>query len=91
MQHCSDKVHVVPWVGMNPEHPKIKPFIHLEFTTLNVNEVASVITSVVYCICELSSDTPLSEVVLGVPHPLPFYNWSPFAQDVIIPNGLETT
>ncbi len=23
--------------GMNPEHPKLKPFIHLQFTTLNVN------------------------------------------------------
>ncbi len=48
--YCSsDKVHVVPWVqvGMNPEHPKFKPFIQLQFTTLNVNEVAPVVTAVV--------------------------------------------
>ncbi len=32
---------------MNPEHPKLKPFIPLRFTTLNVNEVAPVITAVV--------------------------------------------
>ncbi len=32
---------------MNPEHPKFKPFIQLQFTTLHVNEVAPVITAVV--------------------------------------------
>ncbi len=32
---------------MNPEHPKFKPFIHFQFTTLHVNEVAPVVTAVV--------------------------------------------
>ncbi len=32
---------------MNPEHPKLEAFIHLQFTTLNVNEVATVVTAVV--------------------------------------------
>ncbi len=36
---------------MNPEHPKFKPFIYLQFTTLYVNEVAPVVTAVV---CMLS-------------------------------------
>ncbi len=30
-------------------------------------------------------------MVLGVPHLLPFYNWWPFAHNVIIPNGPQTT
>ncbi len=34
-------------VVMNPEHPKFKPFIHFQFTTLHVNEVAPVVTAVV--------------------------------------------
>ncbi len=34
-------------VRMNPEHPKFKPFIHFQFTTLRVNEVAPVVTAVV--------------------------------------------
>ncbi len=32
---------------MNPEHPKFKPFIHFQFTTLHVYEVAPVVTAVV--------------------------------------------
>ncbi len=32
---------------MNTEHPKFKPFIHFQFTTLHVNEVAPVVTAVV--------------------------------------------
>uniref|UniRef100_A0A672L9X5 Ig-like domain-containing protein n=1 Tax=Sinocyclocheilus grahami TaxID=75366 RepID=A0A672L9X5_SINGR len=31
----------------SPEHPKLKPFIHLQFTTLTVNEVAPVVTAVI--------------------------------------------
>ncbi len=31
---------------MNPEHPKLKPFIRLQFTSLNVNDVALVVTAV---------------------------------------------
>ncbi len=34
-------------VGMNPIHHKIKSFIHFQFTTINVNEAAPVITAVV--------------------------------------------
>ncbi len=30
---------------MNPGHPKLKPFIPLQFTSLNVNEVAPVVTA----------------------------------------------
>ncbi len=32
---------------MNPKHPKPKPFIQLQFTTLNVNKVAPFVTAVV--------------------------------------------
>ncbi len=55
---------------MNPEHPKFKPFIHFQFTTLNVNEVAPVITAVVCMLIKFGHPF----VVLGDPHPLPFYN-----------------
>jgi len=34
---------------MNTEHPNLKPFILLQFTTLNVNEVALVVTAV-FCL-----------------------------------------
>ncbi len=36
---------------MNPEHPELKPFIQLQFTTLNVKEVAPVVTAVVCMVC----------------------------------------
>ncbi len=34
------------------EHPKLKPFIHFQCNTLNVNEVAPVITAVVCMLTE---------------------------------------
>ncbi len=34
-------------VGMNPENPKFETFIHFQFTTLHVKEVAPVVTAVV--------------------------------------------
>jgi len=38
-----------PNLKLNTEHPNLKPFILLQFTTLNVNEVALVVTAV-FCL-----------------------------------------
>ncbi len=67
-----------------------KLFIHFQFTTLHVNEVAPVVAAVV-CMLIKFWVWDGSEMVLGVPHPLLIYNWWPFAHDVIIPNGPQTT
>ncbi len=71
-------------VWMNSEHPKLKPFIHLQFTTLNVNEVAPVVIAVVCMLIKFWHPF----VWDGSLCPSPASIRSPFAQDVIIPNGL---
>lgn len=46
-------IAVAKYTKNYPEQPNLKPFILLQFTTLNVNEVALVVTAVVCMLMKL--------------------------------------
>ncbi len=77
------------YLGFNGVRMKpSKPFFYFQFTT-HVNEVAPVVTAVVCMLIKFWH--PFVWGGSQCPTPAPILQLSSFAQDVIIPNGPQTT